>query len=146
MQLLGYLGGAALTGPGRLVRSVANRGHNQIRNRKLYLQGAITDLRREIANTSDAGKKAELRKQLYNLNKEYRDLSAQEVLTYGKYSLQHRKDIMNLNREIAFLEDQLKYGLDSGVRSSLRNKKKLLSQDLRLRWIKRWLSSLSTIQ
>ena len=127
----GFLGGAALTGPGRLVRSVANRGHNQIRNRKLYLQGAITDLRREIANTSDSAKKADLRKQLYNLNKEYRDLSAQEMLTYGKYSLQHRKDIMNLNREIAFLEDQLKYGLDSRGKKLTKEQKEALESRLK---------------
>ena len=109
----GFLGGAGMQSAGYLVKSAANRGHHETRNRKLYLQGAINELRREIANTSNAVEKQELRKNLYALNKEYRDLSAQETLTYGKYSVEDRSKIMKLNREIAFLEDQIKYKVDS---------------------------------
>jgi hypothetical protein len=109
----GFLGGAGMQGAGYLVKSAANRGHHETRNRKLYLQGAINELRREIANSSNAVEKQELRKNLYALNKEYRDLSAQETLTYGKYSVEDRSKIMKLNREIAFLEDQIKYKVDS---------------------------------
>ena len=109
----GLLGGAGMQGAGALVKSAANRGHHETRNRKLYLQGAINNLKREIARTPNGPERQELRKNLYSLNKEYRDLSAQETLTYGKYSVQDRSSIMKLNREIAFLEDQIKYKLDS---------------------------------
>ena len=109
----GMLGGAGMTGAGSLVRSAANRGHHQTRNRKLYLQKAISETRRAISGMPNGVERQELRKQLYNLNKEYRDISEMETLTYGKYSVQDRAKIMSLNREIAFVEDMIKYKKDS---------------------------------
>ena len=109
----GMLGGGAFVGAGSVVRSVANRGHHQTRNRKLFLQQRTNELRNQINSMPIGPERQELRKQLYNLNKEYRDLSAQETLTYGYYSAQDRARIAKLNREIAHVEDMIKYKKDS---------------------------------
>ena len=113
----GMLGGGVFAGAGSLVKSVANRGHYETRNRKLYLQKASSELRQKINSMPYGAERQELRRQLYNLNQEYRDLSAQEVLTYGKFSAQDRSKIAKLNREIAFVEDMIKYKRDAaGIR------------------------------
>ena len=97
------LGGGAFVGAGSVVNSVANRGHYETRNRKLYLQNATTELRQAIASMPHGPERQELSRQLYHLNAEYRDLSAQETLTYGKYSVEDRVKISKLNRRLPTL-------------------------------------------
>jgi len=127
----GMLGGGAFVGAGSLVKSVANRGHYETRNRKLYLQNATTELRQAIASMPHGPERQELSRQLYHLNAEYRDLSAQETLTYGKYSVEDRVKISKLNREIAHVEDMIKYKKDAAGIGL--NKEQLEALELRLK-------------
>lgn len=127
----GMLGGGVFVGAGSVVNSVANRGHYETRNRKLYLQNATTELRQAIASMPHGPERQELSRQLYHLNAEYRDLSAQETLTYGKYSVEDRVKISKLNREIAHVEDMIKYKKDSAGIGL--NKEQLEALELRLK-------------
>ena len=127
----GMLGGGAFVGAGSVVNSVANRGHYETRNRKLYLQNATTELRQAIASMPHGPERQELSRQLYHLNAEYRDLSAQETLTYGKYSVEDRVKISKLNREIAHVEDMIKYKKDAAGIGL--NKEQLEALELRLK-------------
>ena len=126
----GMLGGG-FCGGWFLVKSVANRGHYETRNRKLYLQNATTELRQAIASMPHGPERQELSRQLYHLNAEYRDLSAQETLTYGKYSVEDRVKISKLNREIAHVEDMIKYKKDAAGIGL--NKEQLEALELRLK-------------
>lgn len=108
----GMLGGAGLSSIG-LVRSASNRGHVQTKRRKLELQERIKRTRQKLAATQDSATRSQLNRELYHLNKEYRDLSAQEAAAYKNFKLADRARVMKLNQEIAFLEDMIKYKRDS---------------------------------